>query len=793
MKIAILAPSPVPYTIGGAEKLWWGMLDYLNQQTSHQAELIKIPSPERNFREVIQSYEAFSRMDLSHFDCVISTKYPAWMIDHPNHICYLQHTLRGLYDTYHFCGQPESLPALPDAFVPLLALLKATPAREQLQPLFAQVQTLMADPAHDSHFAFPGPLTRAIVHHLDRIAQRPGAIQRYAAISHTVRRRRDYFPADAEVLVMHHPSDLKGIRSGDYRYLFTASRLDQPKRIELLVRAFLQLPDQIDFLIAGTGPQEALLHELAKDDPRIKFLGRITDSQIIDYYADALFVPFIPYDEDYGLITIEAMQAGKAVLTTTDAGGVNEFVVNGETGLSVAPDESALRDAMAQLIRQPEDTARMGREAQSRISRHISWQATMTPLLGEALTPMPAQTPNRQTGLPSPRKRIVVTSTFPAWPPHGGGQSRLYHLYREVAREHDVTILSFGQQGHELQLTAGLSEICIPYNEAQRRVNGELSGKVQTDISDILVIDSVFLNPAYMNTLKALADNSDLIISSHPFFYKAIRAVWQGAVGYDAQDVEADVKESILGGRPGGEVWLDKVRWIERHCLHDSRWAVSCSARDADRLLQLYGERETPCAVVPNGVDTQLTPFTDLQTRRHQRQRMGINQEVILFMGSWHGPNIEAALITIELACKYPQWQFWLLGSLCDHPDIPPPPPNVLLLGALPEADKQQVMATASIALNPMLSGSGTNLKMLDYAACGLEIISTPFGNRGIEFVHEHEISVAPIERFGPAIEALLALPDDQRNERLRNARLRTEADYDWSVCARPLLELVKY
>ena len=55
MHIAIVAPSPVPFAIGGAEQLWGGLLDHLNQDTPHQAELIKLPSPERTFAEVVTS------------------------------------------------------------------------------------------------------------------------------------------------------------------------------------------------------------------------------------------------------------------------------------------------------------------------------------------------------------------------------------------------------------------------------------------------------------------------------------------------------------------------------------------------------------------------------------------------------------------------------------------------------------------------------------------------------------------------------------------------------------------
>ena len=53
MDIAIVAPCPIPYMIGGAENLWRGLQDHLNEHTSHQAELIKLPSRELEFWDLI--------------------------------------------------------------------------------------------------------------------------------------------------------------------------------------------------------------------------------------------------------------------------------------------------------------------------------------------------------------------------------------------------------------------------------------------------------------------------------------------------------------------------------------------------------------------------------------------------------------------------------------------------------------------------------------------------------------------------------------------------------------------
>ena len=106
MDIAIVAPGPVPLAIGGAENLWWGLLEHLNRRSPHHADLIKLPTPERSFWEIVDSYRRWAELDVSGYDLVISGKYPAWMTDHPRHVCYMLHPLRGLYDTY-----PPGLPA----------------------------------------------------------------------------------------------------------------------------------------------------------------------------------------------------------------------------------------------------------------------------------------------------------------------------------------------------------------------------------------------------------------------------------------------------------------------------------------------------------------------------------------------------------------------------------------------------------------------------------------------------------------------------------------------------------
>ena len=216
MKIAVVAPGAVPFCIGGAEKLWWGLVDYLNRETAHQADLVKLPSREHTFWDLVDSYEAFSKLDLSHFDLVVSTKYPAWMAPHPRHVCYLQHRLRGLYDTYHLTGLPLECTRAPAALTDFFRRHKGDPTA--LPEAFARLRALRGQ----MEFAFPGPFARLVIHFFDAAAR----ITRYLAISRTVASRQDYFPPGVEPEVVHHPSNIGRIESGESDHFFTIARLD---------------------------------------------------------------------------------------------------------------------------------------------------------------------------------------------------------------------------------------------------------------------------------------------------------------------------------------------------------------------------------------------------------------------------------------------------------------------------------------------------------------------------------------------------------------------------------------
>ena len=375
MDIAIVAPCPIPYMIGGAENLWRGLQDHLNEHTSHQAELIKLPSPELEFWDLIDSYRRFADLDLTGFDLVVSSKYPAWMVSHPRHVVYMLHRLRGLYDTYDVMHLPPDYPDPPPAVIELRAFMEENVgARDSLPEFFARVEALRGAPGvREDLFAFPGPFIRELVRFLDGVALDPGAIARFGAISAAVAGRDGYFPPGADVFVAHPPTGLAGLGPHEGgRWLFTASRLDHPKRIDLLIRAMGLVRSKVELRIAGSGPASNELRALAAGDPRITFHGRVGTDTLTALYAGARAVAFVPHEEDFGLVTLEAMRAGKPVITASDSGGTAELVSHGKTGLVAEPTPEALAAAIDELWSNRRAAKRMGRAGLER-ARQVTW------------------------------------------------------------------------------------------------------------------------------------------------------------------------------------------------------------------------------------------------------------------------------------------------------------------------------------------------------------------------------------------------------------------------------------
>jgi glycosyltransferase involved in cell wall biosynthesis len=790
MKVAVVAPSPVPFRVGGAERLFDGLTRAINDLGGHSADLVKLPTPESTLPEVLGSYRRFAELDLSHFDLVIATKYPAWMIEHDRKVVYVQHTLRGLYDAYHFTRQPTEVGTVPADLRPLLAATERGSGVPPAAVLDLAQEAISRHGADHELFRFPGPLARRIVHALDAIAlSDERTVARYA-ISRTVC-NRDYFPAGSPVREVYHPSNMVGLRSGPFEFFFTASRLDGPKRIGLLIDAYRRADLTIPLRIAGTGDELEHLREMAAGDSRIEFLGHVTENELIELYSRSLAVPFVPYDEDLGLITLEAMLSGKPVITCADSGGPTEFIRPGVNGLIAEPDPESLAEALRQMT--PE-RARSMEAAAIETAAAVTWESVVQALVGgseRVCDQRGARDPGPVHFSRGAQARVLVLSTYPFFPAVGGGQIRGARLAEALAGDCNVEVLAPAvrrRRAFTLNPVPGITQRTVEWAEQFELLEDEWTALAAgLPISDITAGLFAPLDQGFRNAVDASIRSSDAVVLSHPYLASVVADVDPKVTTIlDAVDVELHQKSAAIGKTTAGPYLLRAVEALERLAIELADVVSVCSARDGVTLQDVYGADAADIVLVPNGTDVNATPYTSVDRRRRlsadlRRARPGYEATAV-FVGSWHPPNIDAARFILDAATELRHVHFALVGSHSRFFEDWSLPPNVSVLGIVSDAVKQGLLASADVALNPMVAGSGTNLKLLEYFAAGIPVVSTSVGARGIDVEPGRHYVAAELNDFTDVVSTVLTSPADRWAPMVERARRVVEDQYDWRV-----------
>lgn len=148
------------------------------------------------------------------------------------------------------------------------------------------------------------------------------------ANSDNVRRRiRRAWGRDSRVI--HPPVAVSDVPIGsdhDEFYL-VATRLLAYKRVDLAVRAFAALDR--DLVVVGDGPERSSLERLA--GPRTRFVGHVERARLTELLARCRAL-VAPGTEDFGIVPVEAMAAGRPVIAYA-AGGALETVIDGRTGV----------------------------------------------------------------------------------------------------------------------------------------------------------------------------------------------------------------------------------------------------------------------------------------------------------------------------------------------------------------------------------------------------------------------------------------------------------------------------
>lgn len=388
-------------------------------------------------------------------------------------------------------------------------------------------------------------------------------------------------------------------------------------------------------------------------------------------------------------------------------------------------------------------------------------------------------------------KRLLVLTPYAVIPPNFGGAVRAYNLCRALSRSYLVE--QFAQQVARGDVAPTLApvvrQVTPTYLEYAPRdpLSVLLYGLTSIALRCQPIWNSAALSLTAPRWLRARIAAADIVQVAQPWqFAWARRHARPGAVvALDTQNVESQLytAERIAAPRPLARALARELARQEYHAVRAADVVFAVSEADADALSRRCDTPRERVVVAPNGVDCEAYRPVSPERRAERKRALGLGGKTVLaFAGSRFGPSVEAARLITRWAAAWPDGDvaFLVVGTAGDavrHADHP----RVRFTGLVD--DPRPYLAAADIALNPALSGSGTNLKQLEYMALGLPTLLTPLGARGLPLEDGVHGLIAPADALPELARALIARPE-LRARMGRAARTLAEQRFDWRAIA---------
>ncbi len=391
--------------------------------------------------------------------------------------------------------------------------------------------------------------------------------------------------------------------------------------------------------------------------------------------------------------------------------------------------------------------------------------------------------------------RPTITSFVPFdfLPKNFGGGVRIMNVYGGLSEYFNINLVGIigpGKKLEKYEINDNFTVYRVPMSEAFYDLLIKEQKNSGGSLHDILITNEYKLLTELCQLCKFLSRKSDVVISSHPYFFKMLLEFCSDKIlVYEAHNVDYDLKKTYFNNIENNlyaQKYLAIVKEIETLACQNSDFILGVSGADIERLCDLYEVDKKKTIIVPNGIDVFSCSFIynrDCKTTKKEKGKR------VIFVGSAHAPNIEAVnYILQKLAPKNKDIHYIIIGNIKSSFNAEKVPQNVKFTGIVDERFKEELYKNCDLAINPMFSGSGTNLKVLEYIAYGIPLVSTKFGMRGLEIFNDH-VYIADKNNFIEIVEKVLSLPIDILENNSRSARNICEKYFDKSII---ILDFVK-
>jgi hypothetical protein len=320
------------------------------------------------------------------------------------------------------------------------------------------------------------------------------------------------------------------------------------------------------------------------------------------------------------------------------------------------------------------------------------------------------------------KKTIFVSDIQPVLPAVSGGRLRIVGLWGNTTEQFPVTYVGTYDSPGKMYCKKVMGENAIQIIEPCDKKIFEAIEECNAYFPALSMFDILFPHlseyyQAFIETSRCHMQKSDIIVFSHPWTYNALYPfIDDQLVIYDAHNVESYLRAQMLleyQYRNTGPVLLRKIIEVEYQLLHRCDLILACSQRDSSQFQALFEVDSSKILQVPNGAFVLQNFALSNSVKYRIKKRLRLSRQYIgIFSGSNYGPNIDALQFINAIAPLHPTVDFIITGDMTHLLPQQPISDNVHLLGLLEQSAFETALRISDFALNPIFSGSGSNVKL---------------------------------------------------------------------------------
>lgn len=393
--------------------------------------------------------------------------------------------------------------------------------------------------------------------------------------------------------------------------------------------------------------------------------------------------------------------------------------------------------------------------------------------------------------------RVLWVKAGKLLPVDTGGKIRSFNILRRLAKDHELTLISYyggpRDPGYEAALPqqfpqSHIVHTAVPDSESFRGLLDYLYRLPRWAPYSV----AKFTHPAVRKLVMSQLSGGRFDVAICDFLHASLNfpeklpipcalfqhnvesSLWQRMAATESHPLRklSYVLESA------------KISGYERRALARFHHIIAVSENDRQQMLEMCPACEI--TVVPTGVDTQQFPVAPPSSATPPR---------IVFTGSmdWE-PNIDAVeyfcgQIWPRILAEFPNAIFQIVGRNPFAKVQRLASPSVQVTGSVPSVT--DYLRDASVVVVPLRIGGGTRLKIYEAMAMGKALVSTSIGAEGLSFENGRDLLLADdASSFTEAI--LLLLRDAQVRRRFELAAVQLAAQFDWSVVAGQFAEVLQ-